>query len=551
MLANAEYQDKKKKLLPEENASAALGQGVRKVVDTVSGALSSASNLTRDRNPPVNIYEEGSATEKVQRNMGVPGAGALGTAVDAATLIPRAVGRVSDNAYRGFTGQPANDSKFVMNPATKKLMPQSDDISSAAPLITSPIGPIKTDPIIGPNKPPDAGVTPAPGMIPSHVPFAASPAPSANQSLSAIPQKQVVPTAVGTEGGNISVNLSPNDRAIKGSLAAIDQAMASGKVLSPSEAERLANVRRQAGFLRGGTDRVPVGSDGMPLQQTAPQGSLASAAGNMDVAFDSSVTPEQKAAFLADPARPNAWIDKYNAKYLANTGGMTQGQRASRNTNKILAGSPGEINTFGDIMREKRLMKLADIDRRNSELGLAEQKLSADVANNQENRNLQRLGIVSTMRNQDATALREDRRNTLEDRKLTVAEAQQAARDKREEQRFQTTDQRAADANRLAQAKLLGDTEGGEAGLASTYNPRTPPPGPQASQVEQSAFGAWTRHNSANIAADIDKGETPQKIYDKYFSNVTPENQVALIGMLPAEIRQSIATMARERYTKK
>lgn len=464
------------------------------------------------------------------------------------------------------TGMEIGPSKPII-PPVQQVAPQV----SPAPLVTSPIGPIKTEPIIGPNKPPDTGVTPEPGMIPSHVPFATTPVPSANQPLSVVPQKQVAPTAVGAEGGNISVNLSPSDRAIKGSLAAIDQQLASGVIPTAEQAGRIANIRRQAGFLRGGTDRVPVGLDGLPLRT---DGGSASQGGGLSVTFDSSISPEQKAAFIADPVRPTAQIDRYNAQSLAAAGGMTQGQRASENASRILSSgasaegippaiiSGGPSKTWSQAKRSDSLALANAAARRDfrdnteskrkaTELGLTEQKLSSDAANNQDTRDLQRLGIVSSMRNQDATALREDRRNTLEDRKLTVAEAQQAARDKKEEQRFQTTDQRAADTNRLAQAKLIGGDEGGEAGLASTYNPRTPPPGPQASQVEQSAFGAWTRHNSANITADIDKGEKPQKIYDKYFSNVTPENQVALISMLPAEIRGSIAALARDRYTKK
>jgi len=74
-----------------DNAAGWVGQGARQVAEPAAQLLKTGAKFT------------------------------AGTAADAVNLIPRAAMRVSDNIYRGFTGQPANTEPFVMDPATQSL----------------------------------------------------------------------------------------------------------------------------------------------------------------------------------------------------------------------------------------------------------------------------------------------------------------------------------------------------------------------------------------------------------------------------------------------
>jgi len=58
--------------------------------------------------------------------------------------------------------------------------------------------------------------------------------------------------------------------------------------------------------------------------------------GNMEVAFDPSVSQNARNAFLTDPVRPTAQIDRYNA---SNGAGSDQGMLASQNASRILGRS--------------------------------------------------------------------------------------------------------------------------------------------------------------------------------------------------------------------
>lgn len=138
----SDEEKRKARQFNDDNLSSSIGRGARQVTD----AISEGAAFTRDKRPPVNIYAEGSPTERIQSRMGIPGAGLVGTAVDTATLIPRSFGRVADNMYRGFTGQPANDSEFVMNPATRALTretPETRSLVRAA--AASPMSPANLD----------------------------------------------------------------------------------------------------------------------------------------------------------------------------------------------------------------------------------------------------------------------------------------------------------------------------------------------------------------------------------------------------------------------
>ena len=133
---------------------------------------------------------------------------------------------------------------------------------------------------------------------------------------------------------------SQNDLAIKDSIAKIDAAIAGGMRPSAEQAQRIAAIKQQAGFLRGGTDRVPGGPDGLPLQSVRPGGIRR--VGNMDVQFAPGTDAAAQSRFLENPVRPTAQINRFNASRGLDAG---QGIRAAQNADRILdrppQGGPG------------------------------------------------------------------------------------------------------------------------------------------------------------------------------------------------------------------
>lgn len=129
-----------------------------------------------------------------------------------------------------------------------------------------------------------------PDPVPASTPTApATAAPPPGQSQGAVGFR-LAPVQVGAPGGTIRVNQSPQDQALKQNMQAIDQTLASGVVPTPEQASQIAGLRQQAGFLRGGTDRVPVGPDGLPISS---RGARYSITAPVDVAqqFVSAVAP--------------------------------------------------------------------------------------------------------------------------------------------------------------------------------------------------------------------------------------------------------------------
>lgn len=98
------------------------------------------------------------------------------------------------------------------------------------------------------------------------------------------------PVQLGAPGGAMTVNLSPQDQAIKQNMQAIDDTIAGGVVPTPERASQIAVLRRQAGFLRGGTDRVPVGPDGLPISGRGARYSI-TAAPDVAATFTDAVAP--------------------------------------------------------------------------------------------------------------------------------------------------------------------------------------------------------------------------------------------------------------------
>lgn len=112
-------------------------------------------------------------------------------------------------------------------------------------------------------------------------------------------------TAVDSGGsGKITVNLSPADKQIKENMAKIDSL---AKNATPQQMEQITQLRQQAGFLRGGTDRVAVGKDGLPVKNVAttdPNAASQRTSTGLNVQFNSSVSPEARSAFMSNPSAP-------------------------------------------------------------------------------------------------------------------------------------------------------------------------------------------------------------------------------------------------------
>jgi len=118
------------------------------------------------------------------------------------------------------------------------------------------------------------------GMIPMRQAEQTNPAPPVNAAAGQAPgpgdtalspiharaDSRTPPVAGGVPGGAFSVNLSPQDQQLKANLAKIDAMISGGVVPTPEQAQQIQELKQNAGFLRGGTDRRPVGPDGLPIK---------------------------------------------------------------------------------------------------------------------------------------------------------------------------------------------------------------------------------------------------------------------------------------------
>lgn len=111
-------------------------------------------------------------------------------------------------------------------------------------------------------------------VISPTTPAPATAAPPPGQSQGAVGFR-LAPVQVGAPGGTIRVNLSPQDVAVKRIAQRLNDDIATGTV-SPTDPDVLRQLR-YAGFLRGGTDRVPVGPDGLPISDRGTGYSIAAA----------------------------------------------------------------------------------------------------------------------------------------------------------------------------------------------------------------------------------------------------------------------------------
>lgn len=104
-------------------------------------------------------------------------------------------------------------------------------------------------------------------------------------------------------GGN-TLSYNERERQARTNLEKINEKIASGLTVSPSQMARINKLREQVGISR--SNGVGNGA-GNGIQRV----------GNMDVQFDSSVTPAARQAFLTDPVEPTAQMDRYDKRQLA------------------------------------------------------------------------------------------------------------------------------------------------------------------------------------------------------------------------------------------
>lgn len=131
-------------------------------------------------------------------------------------------------------------------------------------------------------------------------------------------------TTYGIDGDTLSVSLSENDQKLKDNLTKINEMLASGREVTPDQMQRINQLRQDAGFLRGGTDRRPVGPDGRPI--TPLKNINAGRVGNLDVQFTDSPdnTEARKREFLEPSSYAQSQIDLIRPTVTRNIPGTNQ-----------------------------------------------------------------------------------------------------------------------------------------------------------------------------------------------------------------------------------
>jgi len=284
------------------------------------------------------------------------------------------------------------------------------------------------DPPIQIPKPPDAGtsqpkdpvVLPGPQVqaMPSN---AVGVAPTTTQP--AVTAKPVAAPAVTMPGATVPLSMAnpANDPALYDTnrttgpimLTNVGPGNAGGKALGDVAAFKTANALEGSRPPSGPATEIPAGS----LRQV----------GNLDVSFSPETTPEQRQAFMEDPVRPTAQINRFNnANSLA---GLTQGQRASMNADKVINGGvgqslasvtmPAQYSPTGPSATWKQaaakdskvIANAAERrDARNAvrtgikerELDIVEQKAIADTENAAAGRDIQGLSLAASVANNQA-----------------------------------------------------------------------------------------------------------------------------------------------------
>jgi len=288
--------------------------------------------IFEDKRKPVNIYEPGTPTARAQAvnnrigpvAVGMRGAGLVADAVTtpARNIAQTMKSTIVDPVVDANQAQNSVLEKKAVGAALRKLpagdmagFREMENATSAAAGGTSPLQPS--------------------GMIPLHQEEQTNPAPVVNAAAGQAPgpgdtalspiharaDSRIPPVAGGVPGGAFSVNLSPQDQQLKENLAKIDAMVAGGVVPTPEQAQQIQELKQQAGFLRGGTDRRPVGRDGMPIKTGggAGMGGNYSIQGSPETVarFNSAVSPSEYSP-EAQAAR-----DKQHEQFLARNGMAT------------------------------------------------------------------------------------------------------------------------------------------------------------------------------------------------------------------------------------
>jgi hypothetical protein len=204
----------------------------------------------------------------VRENLAPAVDSAVRGAAGVATLVPRAIYHVGDDMVRGFSGDAPNIEEFQAMPFDRPLIGRGGGgVANAAE-------PPQAVALRQSFSSPESRVTvPPPSQFETLRPDRALDAETygdqakivggnSPQAMSALQSR--AERAAG--GVGITPNLSSRDLQLKDNMGRIDQMLASGVQPTEHQAGAIAQLRRDAGFLRGGTDRYVAGPDGRPVR---------------------------------------------------------------------------------------------------------------------------------------------------------------------------------------------------------------------------------------------------------------------------------------------
>jgi hypothetical protein len=284
--------------------------------------------LFQDKRKPVDIYDPESATAKAQAattDVALAPVKFVGRQLDAVTApAQRVLNQTVVPAAAAVGNRLASDAAATTDVAQRvglrqaiQQTPQGDmaGIRQAEAANPAPVPRLGGSAVAAPS--------PAPVSAPAlESPIASSGAGTADQS----PSFRSVGSSNVTIGPGLGVNYTPQDLQLKANMGKIDQMLASGVTPTAQQSESIAQLRRDAGFLRGGTDRRPVGPDGLPLRIGGGGGSVPGGAtdSGLSVQFTKNV-PDQVRREVMQPLGANdpvaqAAREKQGKQFLSRQG---------------------------------------------------------------------------------------------------------------------------------------------------------------------------------------------------------------------------------------